>query len=53
MECVSPTYLNVPNTENAWRKIANKLYDEWNLPHAIEALDGQDQTIITTNVFTL
>ena len=40
-KALSLTYLKAPTTENGWRQVANKFYDEWNLLHVIEALDGK------------
>ena len=34
-------FLNVPNCEEDWKKIANAFEEKWNFPHALGAIDGK------------
>ena len=34
-------YLTTPNTQNQWLEIRNKLYDRWQFPNCVGALDGK------------
>ena len=39
------TYLKVPSKKIEWMKIAKQLYDHWNFPNALGAIDGKHITI--------
>ena len=40
-ECLQAVYLHAPQSEEDWLKIAASFNEQWNMPHAIGALDGK------------
>ncbi|KAM0728892.1 Protein ALP1-like [Formica fusca] len=40
-EVVQPIYLQCPQQENEWIKIADEFYNIWNFPNCIGAIDGK------------
>ena len=46
IQCLSPTHMKVPSTDEEWLEIAHRFQDRWNFPNCVGAIDGKEIVMV-------